>query len=379
MPLFSLIISYRNRDTQRVRRCLQSLAAQVFADFEVLFVDYGSDLAVSTEVRMIAGGFSFCKYIYNDTRGMVWNRSHALNTGIREVTGDYIVTTDVDLIFHPRFLQRLSAKADPGKLINAKAYYLPQDFTRYEELFATAAAGSRWSVSDACALGLFQMVSRERMQEANGFDEYYRIWGVEDLDLQRKLLGQQLKAEWLDIQDFPLYHQWHPSSNAILPAGWYQLMKGYYDDNHEQPRGCMGKVYREEERPALRAALGSAYDELVEVKIEYPKEYGVAKLYQVLAELAPGRGFYVSCTNSYLSPGSPKGRLTEAVSTINKLLTKTEISYRLTDIKIYETKYASIEELRNILFYLLLAMRPYIADYYLRYDASHFLCVVVKK
>jgi hypothetical protein len=50
-PDLSLIFSYRNRDKPRVARCLQSLADQQDGSFKVIFVDYGTEEPLKTEIE----------------------------------------------------------------------------------------------------------------------------------------------------------------------------------------------------------------------------------------------------------------------------------------------------------------------------------------
>lgn len=62
-----IIIGYRDRDIERVERCLKSLEQQSNSNF---------NLAVAQK-------FSFSSYKYSQTKGWFWIRSHALNTGVK--------------------------------------------------------------------------------------------------------------------------------------------------------------------------------------------------------------------------------------------------------------------------------------------------------
>src|SRR5688572_10716527 len=105
MTALSIVFGFRDRDVQRVERCLASLAQQTFTDFEVLFVDYGSQRQTAQAVQKVVEQHTFARYIYTETRGYPWNRSHALNIGGKQAQGEYLLTNDVDMMFLPNFLE----------------------------------------------------------------------------------------------------------------------------------------------------------------------------------------------------------------------------------------------------------------------------------
>src|SRR5213080_966339 len=111
---FSIVVAFRNRDANRVRFFLDSLKWQSHKDFELIFVNQGSDEHVCEWVEELVGRYSFVHYIYNCSRGHLWNKSNALNIGIRAAIGSYIVIADIDIIFSPDFLEKISALLTPG-------------------------------------------------------------------------------------------------------------------------------------------------------------------------------------------------------------------------------------------------------------------------
>ncbi len=67
MPHFSIITAFRNRDAERVKNSLNSLAAQQYTDFELKFIDYGSSPEVSAENKAIGRKLLLPQHINNDT------------------------------------------------------------------------------------------------------------------------------------------------------------------------------------------------------------------------------------------------------------------------------------------------------------------------
>jgi len=95
---YSFIISFQNRDLIRVKKSLDSLQNQTIQNFEVIFVNYGSYENVTAELETLLLNYSFCKYIYTETRGLLWNKCVALNIGINNSTGENIIISDIDII-----------------------------------------------------------------------------------------------------------------------------------------------------------------------------------------------------------------------------------------------------------------------------------------
>lgn len=101
-PTISLIIPIYNTD-KWLRRCLDSVLAQNFSDFEVLLVDDGS----------LDQSAAICdEYAVYDNRFRVWHErnkgsSLARKFGMEQAKGEWFVFLDSDDDIHPDYLQRL--------------------------------------------------------------------------------------------------------------------------------------------------------------------------------------------------------------------------------------------------------------------------------
>ena len=229
----SIVFAYRNREVERVKRCLESLNRQSENNFNVIFIDYGSTLDTATEIKKIADLYPFCKYFYNDTRGMAWNRAHALNSGIRVAEGEYIMTSDIDLIYSRDFIKDVFLNIEPNVELHSNAYKLPKNFTKWDKL--DTKANLKLPNRNLTALGMVQVVLKGTLNEIRGFDEYYRIWGAEDEDLTQRLRKKGLFIKWLDLKRTPVFHQWHPSSGIRarknIPNGWQKNLGVYFKNS----------------------------------------------------------------------------------------------------------------------------------------------------
>lgn len=253
MPALSIIFGYRDRETDRLERCIASLAQQTFKDFEVIFVDYGSQLAQAKKVEELLKQYSFCKYVYSDSRGWPWNRSRALNTGAQLATGEYIMTTDVDMIYPPQFLQIFVNNVAPSKVLHVFHHFLPKGFKDWANIENYKNYPVAHNAHGAC-----HCIQREHYEKLGGFDEFYCYWGIEDRDLKEREIAMGLSIESLNDQ-VVMYHQWHSTANyntvGFLPQGLWQRMESYFYNNKgilTRNLNGWGKVLNAENRPVLK-------------------------------------------------------------------------------------------------------------------------------
>jgi glycosyltransferase involved in cell wall biosynthesis len=253
----SIVFGYRNRDTLRVKRCLDSLSEQNFSDFEVVFVDYGSDENYRNEIEKLAKDYSFVNYVYNHTQGMPWNRSHALNTGVRYAKGDYILFGDIDLIYTPFVLSELLSKADDKTQMYSKVYFLDEKFDRWEQLNEINL--QTFELSTERGRGGVHIVKKSILESINAYDEYYCFWGVEDRDLSGRIEQLGIETQWLDNENFPVFHQWHTdvsrAKKGFFPDRWWENMNIHFQLNINNPvrnDDNWGKLYTFDDRLVYR-------------------------------------------------------------------------------------------------------------------------------
>jgi glycosyltransferase involved in cell wall biosynthesis len=226
----SVVFSYRNREYMRVKRCLDSLANQSFSDFEAVFVDYGSSASFRNEVRPLVESYPFARYHYAWTEDYAWNRSHALNIGIRLSDSEYILLADIDLIYSPDALRGLVAEAGKDTAVYSSMFYLERSFAGWEDLPRPEASVLRDSGDDP--IGAVYLVHKDILEHIRGFDEYYAFWGVEDRDLHHRIQMLGISSTRIDKTRYPIYHQWHPivsdRTRDFFPEKWWDDMNIHY-------------------------------------------------------------------------------------------------------------------------------------------------------
>ena len=260
MAKLSIVFGYRNREVSRVKRCLDSLNNQTFIDFDVIFIDYGSNDSYATQIRSLVEQYAFVRYYYLYTVGHPWNRSHALNTGIRVSDASYILMGDVDLISSPNAIFGLMEKAAPKRIVFGSMFYLGKTFAAWDRLFAVPL--SKFKDSGDGPIGAIYLAYRPDLESIHGFDEYYCFWGVEDRDLDRRMRLIGAVSIQLDKYRYPIFHQWHPivsnQKRGFFPDKWWDTINIYFSLNRDTPirnQSGWGKSVQREDRPIFSAQV----------------------------------------------------------------------------------------------------------------------------
>lgn len=373
--IFSFIIPYRNRELIRVKNCLESIQNQVFKDFEIIFIDYGSDLEIRTSIESLCKQFAQLKYFYFDTRYQFWSRSHALNLGIQKAEGNFLVVVDIDLLYSPTFLDSLKAKIDKNSFVQYQCYYLPEHITDYEKLdFQKPYPYPVSSTNMAAGLIAFP---KEKIEEIGGFDEYFKVWGVEDIDLKKRLQNINLIGKVLSINESATFHQWHPSASQedSMPALWLTAMEKYAKNKSLTPLPYLGKQVNFQ-RPALDLMFSKQEDSYF--TFEYPTLQSFVKFSQLFYSLNAGDFIIVNQSFTIIKTNE-KSRLGKLFSKTNHLLEKFRVSYRVAELFTFETELVNFINIRDFLFYFIAENEDYIADY--AFDNVHLQqikCILVK-
>jgi glycosyltransferase involved in cell wall biosynthesis len=204
--LLTIIYPYRNRDLQRLKNSFDSLAKQTFKNFEVHFVDYGSNNEMATGAKNLCEDYTFIKYTFHPMYFQPWNKSRALNSIIKTLETQYCFVADVDIIFHPQFVEKALNVSSPVKSIYFQVGFLDKDEKPENREFQSFKK-YRKSTEGATGLALFPV---KRLKEIRGFDEFFHFWGSEDTDVLERLRNAGDEVEFFN-QEILLLHQWHIS------------------------------------------------------------------------------------------------------------------------------------------------------------------------
>ncbi|WP_423818473.1 glycosyltransferase family 2 protein [Salinimicrobium sp. TIG7-5_MAKvit] len=207
--MITIIYPFRNRDLIRVENSFLSLKEQTCDSFEVEFVDYGSDHQTAEKTRRLCSQFSFVNYSYCYTEFQPWNKSRALNSVIKTLESGYCFVADVDIIFHPQFIEKAIQLQDGYRSTYFQIGFLSKEVEVLLDHFSTG--DYRKSTREATGLSMFPV---KVLKELRGFDEFYHFWGAEDTDMHVRIKNAGYEVEFYD-EEVLLLHQWHPSYRSL--------------------------------------------------------------------------------------------------------------------------------------------------------------------
>lgn len=194
-----------------MERSFQSLKEQTNSNFQVFFIDYGSGSNLAAKVESLCKEFSFMQYRYCYTEKQPWNKSKALNIVIKELETEFCFVADVDIIFHPEFVETAENLQKSGKTVYFQVGFLDPD-ERLDNKKFSEFKNFRKSTDEATGLSMFPV---SILKKLNGFDEFYHFWGAEDTDIHVRIKNDGHPVYFYDHKILML-HQWHDSYRSKI-------------------------------------------------------------------------------------------------------------------------------------------------------------------
>lgn len=206
----SILYAYRNREAQRIKNSLKSLANQNESNFEVVFVDYGSDDVFANTIQKVIESFSFASYHYMAHPGLLWNKSKALNYAASKAKGEFVFVADVDICFDTNAIRTFLSLANTSQFCLFKLSYLKQEVTQKQ---IESGKFNENQIKHHGHVNGMILVSKTNFLAVEGYDEFYHFYGSEDVDFYERLKNSGIEEH--KNKDTLFFHQWHPIYNAI--------------------------------------------------------------------------------------------------------------------------------------------------------------------
>lgn len=373
MLFLSFIVGFRNRDTERVTLFLERLKAINSDDFELIFVDYGSDESVSENVKKIVSNYSFANYQFFNSRGQNWNRSKCLNYGFGFTKGQYIFTSDIDFLYDVDFISILKKIVTP-----TQAFYFQVGFLSQKQSENTHSDSKKYEIesySNEDAVGAL-LISREMFNEVGGYDEFYEIWGIEDNDMLYRIKMTKNKISFYNTQTI-IWHIWHlpVKQSSILPKGWLKFLKDYFESKKISITSCNQNFYCkiDSTRPVINNRLNTNFKN---VKIECSEFFLPVLLKNELMNLKSNDGLCLMF-NFNLFNNTNKSKINRLVDKINYQFKKFKSPLRIENTNMHG--YLSQQVANDTLQYFLKNNRDLILDFYIPNDISKESVYFIKR
>lgn len=204
--MITIVYPYRNREIKRIQRSIDSLVQQSKQNFNVIFIDYGSDEKSAEAAETLLKKYDFTSYTYLSVKDQPWNKCKALNYAVKKMDSDYCFVADIDMIFHSQFTAILEQYLDPNKATYFQVGFLSQQETKKDKAFESYEINFKTN-EEATGMTLFPVSC---LKEINGFDEFFHFWGAEDTDIHNRLKNAGCQVEYYD-EKLLMLHQWHPN------------------------------------------------------------------------------------------------------------------------------------------------------------------------
>lgn len=209
MPAISIIVPIYNMQ-HLMRRCIDSLLAQTFTDFELLLIDDGSTDSSPT----------ICdEYLDRDNRISVYHKpngglSDARNFGLARAIGKYSIFADPDDWVSPEGLDRLYSRAEAEQAdITICDLYREDEYSRHYLDQRPTALNHDAVVSDlASRLGGFTVNKLIRTELYNKYNISYPkgMYGCED---QYTMIAMMINDVSIAYEHVAFYHyMYNPAS-----------------------------------------------------------------------------------------------------------------------------------------------------------------------
>jgi len=185
------IFVIKNRPQDKTMNCIESLYKQ---NTKIILVDYGSNEENISWERICASKYNF-NLIEVKNNVEVFNKSRALNIGIRYAETNYIMCGDIDNIYMSNFIEEIEKVLSPKKLITCRR-------------FNTNINGKKIKPSIR-AYGGCLVVQKDLLVKIHGFDERFTMWGGEDDDLIERTNKSGIDTLEIPAKSTSCVHQWH--------------------------------------------------------------------------------------------------------------------------------------------------------------------------
>lgn len=255
----SVIVPVYNR-LEHLRAQLICLMKQKTQPYELIITDDGSREKVLEYIEDLLKEVKFkVKHVYQEDKG--FRKTRALNNGVKESTGDYLVFCDQDLVFGEDYLEVVKNRCKKGEFLHFRPVNLTSkerdEFVEnienknfsYGEFTKNLDEDHRISVKRTLKkdrmkrlinklgfskrgiklVGMSYGIFKDDYIKVNGYDEKYQGWGYEDDDFGNRLYMGGIKGREGKTKELQL-HLWH----HLDPTKKKSLNEDYYKERREK-------------------------------------------------------------------------------------------------------------------------------------------------
>lgn len=226
-----LTVCVPNRDrlanNNETKLFFRSLAWQTNKNFDFIIVDGGSK-NIKDWQKIANEHMPRLRIISRPVVGE-FNKPLLNNIGIRSAKTPYILTTDADIMFAPKFIEKVMGAMREGNLIEFRTMYWKEPTVK--RIFSGEVDPER--NLDACKDGRIkkrttcggcQCMHINDWTKIRGYDERFTGWGSEDQDLMTRARMAKIREKWIgeSMEGIMLFHMPHFKDKDLVAAEYVQ-------------------------------------------------------------------------------------------------------------------------------------------------------------
>lgn len=248
----SVIVPIYNR-LEHFRALFICLLRQSRQIYELIITDDGSSQQILDYIAdLIPKAFFKIKHIYQEDKG--FRKTRALNNGVINSEGEFLVFCDQDLIFGEEYIEYMEKNIKKGCFLLCRPISVNEEekdiilkkielSNKYEDLLKPLPKDYLESVNRTLRtdrkrrilnilklskrgiklVGMSYAVMKSDYLKVNGYDENYNGWGEEDDDFGNRLYVAGIKGKELKTPNMQI-HLWHYSD----PTKKHSMNEEYY-------------------------------------------------------------------------------------------------------------------------------------------------------
>lgn len=220
-PLVTVVVASYNGE-RYLQKALESLFAQDFASFEVVFVDDGSE----DRTAEIANSFPL-RYVHQQNKGL----PAARNTGLAAAKGDLIAFLDDDDLLPPTKLRIQSSYLldHPATgCVLGRQEWIFEEGVDMPVLRRDPIYGEPGGIQFVTA-----MIKRQVLEEVGGFDPSYRYAEDRDLFIRLREHGVEIAV----LPEVVLHKRLHGANMTMNPPVTHPMLRSLHE-KLERARGA---------------------------------------------------------------------------------------------------------------------------------------------
>ena len=238
-----LTITASNRDRLQIKNCqrsewfLKSLQWQTYTDFELLIADGGSKNY--EEIKKYFENYNgiIPMRIVQLKIGKPFERARLNNVGIRHALGEYVMTTDVDMLYGNKFVETVMNIINKKTSVLSRTMYLKSNWCKkiYNgevDPYNDVNSIRKCRIKKRTTAGGSHTSHISNWNKVHGYCEKYKGWGSEDQDLMKRMKKAGIRTKWIgeSRDDIMLFHQSHPKIDIKDDLRWQEKNKKFLNN-----------------------------------------------------------------------------------------------------------------------------------------------------